>query len=68
MDEFDKLNEEQLQFLEKIRPDFRELPFEDFFEWLTYYFQEHGLDDIENNPEQLFLENIICDLCDGVDE
>ncbi len=64
MNNLDKLNEEQLKFLEHIKPNFREIPIEDLIDWLTDYFQEHGLEDIDNNPEQLFLENIICDLCD----
>ena len=54
-----KLNDEQLRLLNEIKRDFREMETVDLYEFLTEYFQEQGLEDIDNNPRQLLLESII---------
>lgn len=60
MQEFiDKLDEEQLNYLKEIKNDFDKLSTEELDEWLTNYFQEQGLEDINNNPKQLLLESIL---------
>lgn len=54
-----KLNEEQLKYLKEIKPDFESIDTYELYEWLTDYFQNKGLEDIEGNPNQLLLEQII---------
>lgn len=68
MDDLYGLNEEQLKYLESIKSDFRNVPIEDLIDWLTDYLQKMGVEDIDNNKEAQFVENIIDDLCDGVYE
>lgn len=68
MDDLYGLKEEQLKYLESIKSDFRNVPIEDLIDWLTDYLQEMGVEDIDNNKEAQFVENIIDDLCDGVYE
>ncbi len=64
MDYLYGLNDEQLKYLESIKSDFRNVPIEDLIDWLTDYLQEIGVEDIDNNKEAQFLENIIDDLCE----
>lgn len=60
MKEFiERLSEEQLAYLKSIKQDFEEMDTVDLDEWLTNYFQEQGLEDIDNNPQQLLLESIL---------
>lgn len=60
MEEFIKrLTIEQLEYLEEIKSDYREMETVDLYEYLTDYFQKEGLEDIDNNPKQLLLESII---------
>lgn len=60
MEEFiNKLNEEQFKFLKEIKNDFEKMDTEDLDEWLTNYFQEQGLENIDNDPKQLLLESIL---------
>ena len=60
MQEFiDRLTPEQINYLEKIKKDFREMATEDLDEWLTEYFQKQGLEDIDSNQNQLMLESIL---------
>ena len=60
MKEFiDMLNAKQYNFLKSIKLDFEQMDTADLFEWLTDYFQEQGLEDIEKNPSQLLLESIL---------
>lgn len=54
-----KLTKEQFDFLKSIKQDFEEMNTVDLDEWLTNYFQEQGLEDIDNNPQQLLLESIL---------
>lgn len=68
MDDLYGLKEEQLKYLESIKSDFRNVPIEDLIDWLTDYLQKMGVEDIDNNKEAQFVENIIDDLCDGVYE
>ena len=55
----DKLNEEQLEYLKEIKPDYEEMETVDLYEWLVSYFQEQGLENIDENENQLLLEEII---------
>lgn len=60
MKEFiERLSEEQLAYLKSIKQDFEEMDTVDLDEWLTNYFQEQGLEDIDNDPQQLLLESIL---------
>ena len=60
MEEFiNKLNEEQFKFLKEIKNDFEKMDTEDLDEWLTNYFQEQGLENIDNDPKQLLLESVL---------
>lgn len=65
MKEFEnELNNEQLELLENIKPDFRDMDFLDLYEWLEDYMQTNGINDIDNKPELWVIEEIIDILAD----
>lgn len=54
-----KLNVEQLELVNKIEPNYMKKETDELFDILTAYFQEQGLEDIDEKPEQLLLESIL---------
>lgn len=60
MEEFEKaLTKEQLELLESIKPDFRDMDTGDLWEWLLDYEQTHGINDIDIRPDLQMIDEII---------
>lgn len=65
MEEFEKqLTKDELELLEKIKPDFRDLETDKLWEWLLDYEQENGINDIDIREDLQIIDDIIDILAD----